>query len=83
MDREIESRHAMDAMGRHGLRVEDQTLIISNTSEALAAVLRDTAWGNSWATMLARLPNAAKTKPVRFSGAGTISRGIALQVADL
>ena len=82
-DAEIDPRHAGDTMGRHGLKVEDGTLVVSNTSEALAALLRDTAWANSWPTVLARLPNAAKAKPARFGGAGTVARGVALQIGDL
>ena len=75
----------MDAMNRHGLKVDQdaQLLIVSNTAEALAVILRDTPWANSWATMLTRLPGATKTGTIRFSGAGTVSRAVALQIADL
>ena len=85
MDREIEARPAMDAMSRHGIKVDADTqqLIVSNTAEALAVILRDTPWANSWATMLTRLPGATKTGTIRFSGAGTVSRAVALQIADL
>jgi len=85
MDREVEPRQAMDALIRHGLKVEpdEQRLVVSNTAEALAAILRDTAWSHSWATVLSRLPGATKTGAVRFGGAGTVSRGTALQIADL
>ena len=85
IDREVETRQAMDAMNRHGLKVDQdaQLLIVSNTAEALAVILRDTPWANSWATMLTRLPGATKTGTIRFSGAGTVSRAVALQIADL
>jgi putative DNA primase/helicase len=85
MDREVTVRQASDAMSRHGLKVDadEKLLLISNTAEAVATILRDTAWAHSWSTVLSRLPGASKTGAVRFSGAGTVSRATALQISDL
>ena len=85
IDREVTVRQASEAMSRHGLKVdtEQKLLLVSNTAEALASILRDTAWAHSWATVLNRLPGATKAGTHRFSGAGTVSRAVALQIADL
>jgi putative DNA primase/helicase len=84
-DREVEPSQAEAAMGRHGLKVDadQKALLVSNTAEAVAAILRDTAWAHSWSTVLCRLQGATKTGPVRFGGAGGVSRAVALQMADL
>jgi putative DNA primase/helicase len=79
----IEPRHARAVLGRHGLKVDDGQLFISNTAEALASILKDTPWGHSWATVLCRLPSAVKAGAVRFSGAGAVSRAVALQIQGL
>lgn len=85
MDREVSPRQASDAMSRHGLKVDpdQKLLLVSNTAEAVGAILRDTAWAHSWSTVLSRLPGATKAGTVRFSGAGTVSRAVALQITDL
>jgi putative DNA primase/helicase len=84
-DIDVTARKAQDTLGRHGLRVEadaDQ-LLVSNTAEALATILRDTPWSHSWATVLSRLPGAAKAGATRFRGVGAISRAIALRISAL
>ena len=85
LDNEVTMRHALDALGRHGLKADDEQgrLVISNTSQAIAAILRDTPWANGWSTVLSRLPDAKRMEPVRFSGAGAISRAINVKIADL
>jgi putative DNA primase/helicase len=84
-DIDVSSGKAQSTLGRHGLRVDQQAslLQISNTAEALATILKDTPWGHSWATVLSRLPGATKAGAVRFKGAGTVSRAVALQIQDL
>ena len=84
-DIEVSSGKAQSTLGRHGLRVDQEAslLQISNTAEALAAILKDTPWGHSWATVLSRLPGATKAGAVRFKGAGAVSRAVALQIQSL
>jgi putative DNA primase/helicase len=84
-DLDVSSVKAQSTLGRHGLRVDQQAslLQISNTAEALATILKDTPWGHSWATVLSRLPGATKAGAVRFKGAGTVSRAVALQIQGL
>jgi putative DNA primase/helicase len=85
MDNQVTTRQAHDALSRHGLKVneEQKRLLISHTAKAIAAILRETAWGNGWSTVLSRLPGAERVAAVRFSGAGAVSRAISLPIADL
>jgi len=85
MDNQVTTRQAHDVLSRHGLKVSDEQkrLMISHTAKAIAAILRETAWGNGWSTVLSRLPGAERVAAVRFSGAGAVSRAISLPIADL
>jgi putative DNA primase/helicase len=84
-DMDVSSRQAQENLGRHGLRVDKDAdqLLVSNTAEALASILRDTPWSHSWATVLGRLPGASKAGATRFRGVGAISRAIALRISAL
>jgi putative DNA primase/helicase len=77
-DATVTPGEAQSVLGRNGMRAEGGQLIVSNTANAIAAILRDTAWVNCWPTVLARLPGARKTGAVRFAGAGAVSRAVAL-----
>jgi putative DNA primase/helicase len=85
MDRDVTVRQSAEVLGRHGLKVmiEQKQLLVSNTAEALATILKDTAWSHSWATVLSRLQGATKAGTVRFNGAGAVSRAVALQIDGL
>lgn len=84
-DMDVSTRQAQESLGRHGLRVDKEAgqLFVSNNAEALGAILRDTPWSHSWATVLGRLPGATKAGATRFKGAGAISRAVALRINDL
>jgi putative DNA primase/helicase len=84
-DPEVTPTEAQNTMSRVGLKVDSQhqQLLVSNTAGAIAIILRDTAWSQCWATVLARLPGAQRAGSTRFSGAGTVSRAIALQIDGL
>ena len=79
-DATVTANEAQSVLGRNGMRAEGGQLIVSNTANAIAGILRDTAWVNCWPTVLARLPGARKTGAVRFAGAGAVSRAVALQI---
>jgi putative DNA primase/helicase len=85
LDADVTQRHALDTMGRYGLRVDDseKLLYISNTADAIATILRDTPWSHSWATVLCRLHGATKAGVTRFRGAGAVSRAVSLRLGDL
>lgn len=80
---ELSSNIAEATLGRYGLKVEDGALLVSNTAQAIATILRDTAWGHSWGTLLARLPGAAKAGVVRFKGMGATSRAVRIPLSTL
>jgi putative DNA primase/helicase len=78
----VQPADAADLLGRHGLRVRDRELLVSNTAEAISRILLDTAWATNWGTILGRLPGASRSAPVHFRGLGT-SRAVALPLASL
>jgi putative DNA primase/helicase len=83
-DNEVTTRQALDALSRHGLKVDDDArLIVSNTAQAISTILRDTPWASGWSTVLSRLPGAQRTAAVRFSGAGAVSRAISIEIGNL
>ena len=84
-DMDISAGQAQSTLGRYGLRVdrEQMLLFVSNTAEALATILRDSPWSHSWATVLSRIQGASKAGSVRFKGAGAVSRAVALRFLDL
>lgn len=67
---------AQAALGRHGIKADNGAVLISNNAEAIASILRDTAWSNCWPTVLTRLPGASKAGSIYFKGAGTTSRAV-------
>jgi len=81
----IDSNVAEEVLGRHGLRVDvaNRQLLISNTAMALAGILRDTAWGHGWGTVLSRLRGAVKTNPLRFKGLQGAQRAVAVPLATI
>jgi putative DNA primase/helicase len=82
-DHDLTAPIAQTTLGRHGIRAEDGRVLISNTAEAIAAILRDTPWANCWPTVLARLPNAQRVGVTRFRGAGTAARAVSVTVDSL
>ena len=77
-DLEIGAELASQTLARHGLRVESERLLVSNTAKAIEQILADTAWVNSWPVVLSRLPGAQRHAPVRFCGAGMVTRAVAI-----
>lgn len=75
-DFHITSELAQSTLGRHGIKAEPGVVLVSNNAEAIAAILRDTAWSNCWPTVLTRLPGATKAGSIYFRGAGTTSRAV-------
>ena len=75
-DVDITSTIAQAVLGRNGIKADDGYVFISNTAEAIATMLRDTAWANCWSTVLARLPGAAKAGTIYFRGTGLSGRAV-------
>jgi len=77
---EISATSAEVHLGRLGLRVERDRLLVSNTAKGLARILNDTAWQHSWSTVLSRLPDAQKCGVTRFRGLAGVSRAVSLPI---
>lgn len=75
-DFHIPAELAQSTLGRHGIKAEPGVVLVSNNAEAIAAILRDTAWSNCWPTVLTRLPGSTKAGSIYFRGAGTTSRAV-------
>lgn len=80
---EISPSLADQTLSRHGLRVEPERLLVSNTAKAIEQILCDTPWASSWPVVLSRLPGAMRSGPVRFRGAGMVTRAVAIPLESL
>jgi putative DNA primase/helicase len=68
----VAPRLASESLGRLGLQVRGEQLLIANCAEGLAQILRNTPWSSSWNTILSRLAGASRCeKPVHFPCMGT------------
>jgi putative DNA primase/helicase len=67
-------------LGRIGIRVQDDRLLIANTALGLQKILADTPWSHSWPTVLSRIPGAEKPGKVRFKGMSHNSRAVSLPI---
>lgn len=83
LGQDISASLAEATLGRYGLRPDGDALLVSNTAQAIAAILRDTAWGHSWGTLLSRLPGAQRAGVTRFKGTGAASRAVRVPLASL
>jgi putative DNA primase/helicase len=75
---EIGQGSAESHLGRVGIRVEGDRLVISNTALGIRRILGDTAWAHNWAMVLSRLPGSQKAGKVRFKGMGDTTRAASL-----
>jgi putative DNA primase/helicase len=82
-DLEIGADLASQTLGRQGLRLEPGQLLVSNTAQPIGTILRETAWSHGWSVLLLRLHGAQRRGPVRFCGAGMITRAVAIPLAVL
>ena len=75
---EIGQGSAESHLGRVGIRVEGDRLLISNTALGIRRILNDTAWAHNWAMVLSRLPGSQKAGKVRFKGMSDTTRAASL-----
>ena len=80
---EMNDEQAQDTLGRHGLKVNDNCLMVSNTSEALREILSGTSWQHSWSQVLTRLPHAEKAPATRFKGQGSVAKAVKIPLIAL
>tara|TARA_B100000963_G_scaffold43697_1_gene32603 strand:- start:2142 stop:2756 length:615 start_codon:yes stop_codon:yes gene_type:complete len=79
----LETETAHDTLGRHGLKVIKDSLMVSNTSQALKEILSGTSWQHSWSQVLTRLPNAEKAPATRFKGQGSVAKAVKIPLRAL
>jgi putative DNA primase/helicase len=77
---EIGSNSAEAHLGRTGIKVEGDLLLISNTAKGLRRILDGTPWTESWATVLSRLPGAKRAGVMRFRGLAGASRAVSVPI---
>lgn len=51
---------------RSGIKVDDDTVVVSNHHPALRSVFADTSWANQWSGQLSRVPGAVAIPAARF-----------------
>ena len=81
--KDLDNMQAEDTLGRHGLKVNNDCLMVSNTSEALREILNGTSWQHSWSQVLTRLPNAEKAPATRFKGQGSVAKAVKIPLVAL
>jgi putative DNA primase/helicase len=65
-------------LGRIGIKVEGDRIMISNTAKGMRRILDGTPWADCYATVLGRLPESTKAGVVRFKGLAGVSRAVSL-----
>jgi putative DNA primase/helicase len=69
-------------LGRIGVRVVGDRVVISNTAQGIRRMLDGTAWANSWGTVLTRLPGARREGATRFRGLAGNSRAVSVPIPE-
>ena len=82
-DPDVDYSQAKAILGRNGIKVVSTEIFVSNSAQAIAHILRDTAWANCWPTVLLRLPGASRAGVTHFSGAGNSSRAVKIPLSAL
>lgn len=80
---EYNRRDARLILGRYGVRVDDDGLLIANKSSALSKSLTDTPYGGGWKGNLERVPGAKKCEKVVNFGPGVRSRCVLVPWCDV
>lgn len=80
---EISTATAISHLGRIGLKVDDDCLVVHNTALGIRKILADTPWADCWPTVLRRLQGARAINPTRFSGHKATARATALPMATI
>lgn len=78
-DNGVTAEEANNTLGRHGLLVRGDRLLIANSHSELTRTLKDTPWGSGHRRLLLRIDGAsAGEKAIRF--AGSASRFVAVPI---
>jgi putative DNA primase/helicase len=80
-DEECTKRDADQTMARHGLRVIEKSLVVSESHPEIRKMLDDSPWSGGWARILERITGAQKIKACRFSG--VTHRAVSIPVDEI
>lgn len=73
-----ESAHSR--LRRLGIMIKDDRILISNQSDGIGNIIKETAWSKNYNRILERLPNAERVEP-RTYFPGMKSRGVSLPLS--
>lgn len=77
-----EGRAAAMALGRYGMKVLDNGLVISNSADGIKRLLAKTPWSVNWSKVLRRLPNARPCGVTYFGYPKSESRAVWVPLSD-
>lgn len=77
-----ELTNANNRLKRLGIRVENKEIMISNSSDQIRKILKETAWAKNHHRLLLRLPGAYEKQCVRFAS-GITTRAVAIPLSIL
>ena len=71
-------------LGRNGLKIDKQFLVVSNVAKGIKAMLRDTQWhAGGWPNLLASLQGAKRYGVTRFKGLASTTRAVGIPLSLL
>ena len=76
-DKHIAIEDAVMFLKRHGIRLKDGFIYISDSHKEMKKLFKDTAWHTGWKNMLLRIDRSKKTKSLRFEP-GTVTRAVGI-----
>lgn len=74
---QVDATAAEELLGRHGFKVHDGQLLISNTATAIGKILSVTPWASCWPSTLIRVQGSTRPGIARFKGIG-VSRCVGI-----
>lgn len=78
-DKELAGIDANQVLVRHGIKVKNESLIVSDSHPELRTILEKTAWAGGWGRILARIDGAETVKKIRF--AGVFHRAVSIPIS--
>jgi putative DNA primase/helicase len=75
---------AESELGRNGLKVDREFLVVSNVAKGIKAMLRETQWhAGGWPNLLASLQGAKRYGVTRFKGLASTTRAVGVPLSLL
>jgi putative DNA primase/helicase len=80
-DGDLINEYAIGALVRHGMRVQDGCLLVSESHPEMRRILERSPWAGGWGRILERVPGAGRKSAVRF--AGMVHRAVAVPLSAI